>query len=704
MTEAYKISGSLKVEGAEETAAKIKSASGQVDKAQASMDGAGKSAIDLSSVLGSTGAAFTTASVAAASFVKTFDTVMDFGKEGAVVAQTAESFQRLVENIGGSSDVLRELQKASKDTIDDQSLMSSTTALLSGTSGKLSKALLASTPALMEMAKAANKLNPALGDTSYMYQSLALGIKRASPMILDNLGITVSIEQANRKYAESIGKTTEELSKEEQQFALLNAVMEKGQTLINQAGGTTDSAVDSFARFETATKNIGDALKSRFAPFLANAAEGAALLLTANEKINSTYKEHEAQVFKTAKSYEEYADEVLSARVRTGELEESEKKLMLESINLGKYNDWLKDRFGLMSKTQYEQRFVMDAWKESFAGMRQQIQDSMVTEEEYTEVLDRANQSRDEAIESINNYAETLNKAQAEARSFQVEQTGMAESLKNANNAELAKAQIQDLNQAYQDGLIGYDAYKGAVDDLQLSYGIANKASIAYADSIPIISKALEDGLVAPDKMSEAITTMKADAKDGQVDFSKLFTGLGADQADVDKFLSDVDTIVAKRSELTEDAGFIGDEAVKPAITALEVYDSKLANTQGSIEKSAAATEIFVGQVSDLKKMVDSLEDKKIVITTEFRTITGTGSSNDAGAGNASGGSYLVPPGFPHDTWPVRAQSGEEVNITPANERNKRSRGSGKINVYGDMIIQVAGNVDPDKILAQVGR
>jgi hypothetical protein len=34
----------------------------------------------------------------------------------------------------------------------------------------------------------------------------------------------------------------------------------------------------------------------------------------------------------------------------------------------------------------------------------------------------------------------------------------------------------------------------------------------------------------------------------------------------------------------------------------------------------------------------------------------------------AKGGDFIVPPGFPNDTFPMRVQSGERVQVTPANQ------------------------------------
>ncbi len=192
------------------------------------------------------------------------------GKRGAIVTQTAESFEYLSEKIGLAPDILEQLRKASLNTIDDMTLMSSTATLLAGTSDELGKALGANTPQLLRIAKAANKLNPSLGTTSFMYESIALGIKRASPMILDNLGITVKLGAANEAMAKSLGKSVDALSAEEKQMALLNSVLgESGERLLEQVDGL-DAATDSFAQLETKVSNLSDRLKADAAPAISN--------------------------------------------------------------------------------------------------------------------------------------------------------------------------------------------------------------------------------------------------------------------------------------------------------------------------------------------------------------------------------------------------------------------------------------------------
>lgn len=195
-----------------------------------------------------------------------FNEVKEFGKAGSVVLQTTESFDLLLKKVGAAPDLLDALRAASRNTVDDMTLMSSTATLLAGTQGELSTALANATPQLMEIAKAANKLNPLLGDTTYLYESIATGIKRQSPLILDNLGLTIKVGEANEKYARALGKSVEQLTAEEKQMALLNATLVAGSQLLEQVGNNTDAATDAIARMEATQRNAENAFKAKFAP------------------------------------------------------------------------------------------------------------------------------------------------------------------------------------------------------------------------------------------------------------------------------------------------------------------------------------------------------------------------------------------------------------------------------------------------------
>lgn len=194
-------------------------------------------------------------------FMRVAEGAFNFAKQGAQVEQMKESWKGFIEYVGAAPDTLDKVREAARGTVDDVSMMSAVTLLAAGATKTFAKMLFDVSPKLMEIAKAASILNPQLGDVEFMFNSIAKGIKRTSPLILDNLGIIVRQKQAHEEYAASIGKTVDQLGAEERKIALLTAVLKIGDEMINQVGGSTESAVDPFNQLTSSITNLGNEMK-----------------------------------------------------------------------------------------------------------------------------------------------------------------------------------------------------------------------------------------------------------------------------------------------------------------------------------------------------------------------------------------------------------------------------------------------------------
>lgn len=77
-----------------------------------------------------------------------------------------------------------------------------------------------------EMAMLSKKASRATGqDVNFMFDSLILGVSRSSKMILDNLGVNVSLEESYKRFAEQAGKSADALTMQEQKAALLQSTL-----------------------------------------------------------------------------------------------------------------------------------------------------------------------------------------------------------------------------------------------------------------------------------------------------------------------------------------------------------------------------------------------------------------------------------------------------------------------------------------------
>jgi len=188
------------------------------------------------------------------------------GDLGAQSLTTEASFNSLMSSVGQSTRLLDELKAASGGTMTEMALMQQTNTALAGSTGQLSSEMAAALPKLLEAGRAAALLNPSLGDASFMFQSLVTGIKRGSPMLIDNTGITLKLGEATDAYAASIGKSVSELTAQERSIAILRATLEGADTLIAQTGGNLDGMATSAGKLKTAWMELKTAVGEGLAP------------------------------------------------------------------------------------------------------------------------------------------------------------------------------------------------------------------------------------------------------------------------------------------------------------------------------------------------------------------------------------------------------------------------------------------------------
>ena len=188
---------------------------------------------------------------------------------GAGVALATEAFQRLQDaaNLEAQEEALRrqltgigqdfdefigKLDDVAQGTVAARNLIQSS-----------SRALLLGIPAdqIAELLDVARASAIATGQSvAQAFDDIATGIGRASPLILDNLGLTVKLGPAYEAYAESIGKAAKELTAQEQKQALVNEVLRVGGERVTAYGDAADGAATRFQRLRAALDDAVDAV------------------------------------------------------------------------------------------------------------------------------------------------------------------------------------------------------------------------------------------------------------------------------------------------------------------------------------------------------------------------------------------------------------------------------------------------------------
>lgn len=197
--------------------------------------------------------------------------VLDVANKGASFALLENEFGKLTRAAGeNSKQVLEGLQEASKQAISQRDLiLASNKANLLGvadTEKELTD--------LMEIAVArGDKLGVS---TTQAFDNIVTGLGRQSALILDNLGIIIDTESAQKRYAESIGKTVKELTEQEKKQALVNAVIADSQSLLSGGLSVQSENQSKIESLSAAWQDFTDTLAAQTVPTLALVADALA--------------------------------------------------------------------------------------------------------------------------------------------------------------------------------------------------------------------------------------------------------------------------------------------------------------------------------------------------------------------------------------------------------------------------------------------
>jgi len=168
--------------------------------------------------------------------------------EAAKYEQQVRALNNLAASYNSNGNkIIADLKRISDGTINTITLVEKAgTAMMLGIAPeKISK--------LMEIARATARMTGQ--EVSTAFDNIAMAVGRQSKMILDNLGIIVSVESANRTYAVQLKKTADNLSDTEKKAAFLNATIAAGEDLIARMGQQSDTTKDKMDRLKASVDN-----------------------------------------------------------------------------------------------------------------------------------------------------------------------------------------------------------------------------------------------------------------------------------------------------------------------------------------------------------------------------------------------------------------------------------------------------------------
>jgi hypothetical protein len=182
--------------------------------------------------------------------------IADMASDGARMAPLAQAFERLQGGAGNAFVELQKLRTATRGLVSDADLMRQ-----SNQATQLQ--LTAMGVDMGKLAGAAVRLGAAVGnDATTSIDNLVGALGRGSTEVLDNLGITLKVAEAQEIYADRLGKTTAQLTDQEKKQAFVTIGLERAIEAANRLGEQQLTTAQQAERIATAIGDMGASMFS----------------------------------------------------------------------------------------------------------------------------------------------------------------------------------------------------------------------------------------------------------------------------------------------------------------------------------------------------------------------------------------------------------------------------------------------------------
>lgn len=631
----------------------------------------------------------------------------NLAEQAAQFEQSKNAFKSMATSMGADAEKLyATLREKSAGLIDEKSLTESA-----------NRAMSLGIPVeklgdLMEIARA--KARDMGISASQAFNDIATGVGRASPKILDNLGLMLKVGAANEKMAESLGKTVEQLTDKEKNMALLNATLEAGKEALERYDLTQLTTKEKMEKLTATIKT----LQLYMGQGLIRAAAGA---VGAFQAIGAGSLKASEYLYKANAAFYKFQ---AATSIREGSKEYYEKKAAewaeyakLDAAEAAKYWADAKDNFSALVASadeldkamggnkppgpapppKNELAEVIEAYKIARAETLKLAQEA---EKSYKTQLKAAEDYYGKLEEMIAKNIEAERKSLDQLRSLRQQRAGIDKStadliagISGADKSLSAKEQYEKgrsaLNQQFmgalnlggQERVQALEEYKQAVASLQSQFaqGIPGVKNLFGGEPDEILKaktiaeEAISDIERAAQLQRTALIELEAE-KQSQMETERLWGQTLADQANL--ALGNIENIKASLADLSAqilalptDVQFTGEDKIS----------------------------MVVDKIIDRIRMMHALASQPVNIGGGSGPSTGASLNLNAGLdfGNApSVPEYATGISYVPRTGIAKIHRGETV----LNEEEARQYRGGKGSVtIGDIVINVPANAAPQR-------
>lgn len=197
--------------------------------------------------------------------------IVALGKRGGEIQAVRTAFGNLVAPILESGESLEgfvdNLKQSAGGTIAELDLLKQTNLALAGTSGALKETFARALPDLLQTAQVQAAATGQSVD--FLFESLVVGIKRGSPLLIDNTGLVLNMSDAYQTMADELGVSVTQLTDQQKQIAIINATVAAGNEAVAAAGGIQITANTEIARSQAILRDTVDSLALSLEPLAA---------------------------------------------------------------------------------------------------------------------------------------------------------------------------------------------------------------------------------------------------------------------------------------------------------------------------------------------------------------------------------------------------------------------------------------------------
>ncbi len=188
-----------------------------------------------------------------------FEGLINVFKDGAEQASLFQAFDKAILSTGANLQLLKgTLAATSRGLLDQNKMMQATLRLMKAGVPDFEK-----TAATMAgLAVNAAKVSGELGNVDEIFEKLVKGIVRGSPRLIDDTDVVLKLGDAYERYAEMIGKSTDELTEKDQQRAVVSALEEESIRMEELSEAVGDLPSEPFKILENQLKLVTRAASS----------------------------------------------------------------------------------------------------------------------------------------------------------------------------------------------------------------------------------------------------------------------------------------------------------------------------------------------------------------------------------------------------------------------------------------------------------